>query len=69
MPFRARTVSGATPKFNGQLTDGEIVKVKYGRSNAEIRAEVAATRLMSALGFDADAMYALRTCGRGRAGV
>jgi hypothetical protein len=54
-------VSGATPKFRCQLADGEIVKVKYGRSNAEIRAEVAATRLMSALGFGADAMYVVRS--------
>ena len=59
--FLPEPVNGATPKFNCQLADGEIVKVKYGRSNAEIRAEVAATRLMSALGFGADAMYAVRS--------
>ena len=50
-------VGGLTPKFNCQLPDGSIVKVKYGYANAELRAEVAATRLLTALGFPADRMY------------
>jgi hypothetical protein len=37
------------------LESGEIVKVKYGR-NPEVAAEVAATRLLSALGYAADRM-------------
>jgi hypothetical protein len=53
-------VSGTTPKFDCELPGGEIVKVKYGSRNAEIRAEVAATRLVAALGFAADRMYAVR---------
>ena len=35
------------------LDGGEVVKVKYNR-NPEIQAEVAATRLVSRLGFGAD---------------
>src|SRR4051812_8133551 len=47
---------GTTPKFDCVLRDGEIVKVKYGRTG-EIHAEVAATRLLTALGFGADRMF------------
>jgi hypothetical protein len=47
---------GTTPKFDCVLPDGEIVKVKYGR-NPEIHAEIAATRLLAALGFGADLTY------------
>ena len=47
---------GTTAKFDCVLPDGEIVKVKYGHTD-EIRAEVAATRLLAALGFGADRMY------------
>jgi hypothetical protein len=54
-------VGGLTPKFNCQLADRSIVKVKYGASNAELYAEVAATRLLSALGFPADRMYVVRS--------
>ena len=39
------------------LPVGEELKVKYGRRNPEPWAEVAATRLLSALGFGADRMY------------
>jgi hypothetical protein len=55
-----KDVSGTSPKFNCQLPDGEIVKVKYGSRNAEIHAEVIATRLLHALGFGADRMYLVR---------
>ncbi len=41
------------------------VKVKYGRTNGEVYAEVAATRLLWALGFGADAMYPVRVTCRG----
>ena len=33
------------------------MKVKYGRDNAELYTEVAATRLMAALGFPVDRMF------------
>ena len=58
--FRKDPVGGTTPKFNCELPGGEVVKVKYGAGNAEIFAEVAATRLLTALGFGADRMYLVR---------
>lgn len=45
--------TGTSAKFNCVLEGGDVVKVKYSR-NPEIHAEVAATRLLSALGFAAD---------------
>jgi hypothetical protein len=54
--FVPQEVGGTTPKFYCELPDGEVVKVKYGRNNPELAAEVAATRLLSALGFGADTM-------------
>jgi hypothetical protein len=47
---------GTTTKFDCVLRDGEVVKVKYGHTG-EIHAEVAASRLLSALGFGADRMF------------
>lgn len=52
-----RASPGNTPKFYCRLPDGREVKVKYGRENGEVYAEVAATRLLWALGFASDAMY------------
>jgi hypothetical protein len=55
--------SGATPKFDCALAPGDVVKVKYGRKNGEVYAEVGATRLFWALGFPADRMYPVQvTC-------
>ena len=51
-----RAAHGTTPKFDCVLPDGEVVKVKYGHTG-EIHAEIAATRLLAALGFGADRMY------------
>lgn len=53
--FIARYPSGTSAKFDCVLDGGDIVKVKYGR-NPEVAAEVAATRLLSALGYAADRM-------------
>jgi hypothetical protein len=47
---------GTTAQFDCVLRDGEVVKVKYGHTG-EIHAEVAASRLLSALGFGADRMH------------
>jgi len=58
--FRPDFVSGSTPKFECERPDGKKIKVKYGRDNAEIYAEVAASRLLSALGFPADRMFVVR---------
>ena len=54
--FLPRPSSGTTPKFDCILPGGEVIKVKYG-GTPEIHAEVAATRLLAALGFAADRMY------------
>ena len=53
-------MSGTTPKFDCERPGGDVVRVKYGRGNPELHAEVAATRLLSALGFGADRMYVVR---------
>jgi hypothetical protein len=58
--FTIQELNGATPKFHCQLPDGRILKVKYGRQNAELEAEVAGTRLLRALGFSADEMFNVR---------
>jgi hypothetical protein len=54
--FLPRPHSGTTPKFDCILRGGEVIKVKYDR-NGETEAELAATRLLTALGFGADRMY------------
>jgi hypothetical protein len=59
--FVAEPVSGTTPKFDCKLPNGEVVKVKYGKANAEIYSEVAASRLLTALGFGADQMFVVRS--------
>jgi hypothetical protein len=53
--FLAEIPTGTSPKFDCALENGEVVKVKYGR-NPEVAAEVAATRLLAALGYPADTM-------------
>jgi hypothetical protein len=56
--FSLEPISGLTPKFICLLPDGEHVKVKYGEAvpNGEVSAEIAATRLLTALGFPTDRM-------------
>jgi hypothetical protein len=51
--YRPDAVSGTTPKFDCELPGGEKIKVKYGWTK-EIPSEIAATRLLHALGFGAD---------------
>lgn len=58
--FNPKKVGGTTPKFNCDLPTGETVKVKYGQGNPELNAEVASTRLLTALGFHADRMFVVR---------
>ena len=55
--FKPGGVAGSTPKFECELPGGEKVKVKYGASNPEVYTEVAASRLLAALGFPADRMF------------
>ena len=58
--FKLREVGGTTPKFYCELPDGTELKIKYGAGNPEGPAEVAASRLLGALGFGADRMLVVR---------
>jgi hypothetical protein len=51
---------GSSRKFNCTLSDGDVVKVRYGVDNGEVYGSVLATRLLWALGFGADAAYPVR---------
>ena len=46
-----------TPKFNCALAPKDKVRVKYGAENGEVYSEVAASRLLWALGFGADRVF------------
>ena len=59
--FSLEPVGGTTPKFYCTTPDGEHIKVKYGEANPEIPADVAASRLMSALGFFVDRMMVVHS--------
>jgi membrane-associated phospholipid phosphatase len=63
--FVDRTLDGKSPKFACTLANNEEVKVKFGEANPEVPGEVAATRLLWALGFGADVMYPVRVVCRG----
>jgi membrane-associated phospholipid phosphatase len=63
--FVDREFDGKSPKFACVLPAGEEVKVKFGENNGEVHGEVAATRLLWALGFGADVMYPVRVICRG----
>ncbi len=59
--FVVQKLNGRTQKFHCQLPDGRILKIKYGKRNVELPAEVAGTRLLRALGFGADDMFIVKT--------
>jgi hypothetical protein len=58
--FVPKQMSGNSPKFDCVIPPDDEVKVKFGRDNGEVYAEVAATRLFWALGFPADRMYPVK---------
>jgi hypothetical protein len=61
--FPKKPLTGMTPKFECDLGGDDVVKVKYGEKNGEVYAETAASRLLWALGFQADVMYPTKvTC-------
>ena len=62
-------MGGTTPKFDCELAGNGVIRVKYGRGNPELHAEIAATRLLSALGFGADQMYVVERALRRLSGV
>ena len=59
--FSRELTGGTSPKFYCTLPDGDRIKVKYGDSNPEVPAEVAASRLMGALGFFVDRMMVVHS--------
>lgn len=59
--FDVAVVGGLTPKFPCTTNGGERLKVRYGAANPEIPAELAASRLLSSLGFPTDPVYAVRS--------
>ena len=63
--YRDKPMGGATPKFTCVVGQDDELKVKYGAENGEVYGEVAATRLLWALGFPADRMYPVRVACRG----
>ncbi len=54
--FQLDESSGSTPKFKCVFSGGEVLKVKYGQ-NPEIHTEVAASRLLAAIGAGSDRVY------------
>jgi hypothetical protein len=60
-------MNGLSPKFMCAIagSDKDVIKVKYGRDNAEVYGEMISTRLLWALGFGTDRMYAVRVICRG----
>ena len=58
---RGLDLGGKTPKFSCRTPDGQLLRLKYydgpAHGNREVFAEVAATRLMWALGFDTDPVF------------
>ena len=57
--YSPKELAGGSPKF-ACMRGGDELKVKFGGNNAEVYGEVAATRLLWALGFGADRMYPVR---------
>jgi hypothetical protein len=60
-----KKMTGRSPKFTCKIAPDDEVKVKYGAENGEVYGEVAASRLLWALGFGADRMYPVRIVCKG----
>lgn len=58
--YTRKEMSGNSAKFTCVIPPDDEIKVKYGRDNGEVYAEVAATRLLWALGFPSDRMYPVK---------
>jgi hypothetical protein len=57
---RVESADGQVQTLNDQTKEEEAVKVKFGADDNEVYAEVAASRLLWALGFYTDAWYPVR---------
>src|SRR5687768_2212144 len=55
-----KELSGRSPKFACVKAGDDELKVKFGGTNGEVYGEVAASRLLWALGFGADHMYPVK---------
>jgi hypothetical protein len=51
---------GSTLKFSCVTASGDELKVRYGKTNGEVYAQVATTRLLWALGFWSNRMYPVK---------
>jgi hypothetical protein len=58
--YSKKQLGGKSPKFACTIAPDDEVKVKFGGANGEVYGEVAATRLLWALGFGADRMYPVK---------
>jgi hypothetical protein len=54
-----------TPKFDCAISSDDKIRVKYGEENGEVYSEVAASRLLWALGFSADRVYPVKVVCKG----
>ncbi len=63
--YLEKKLEGQSRKFACRIPPNDEVKVKFGGRNGEVEGEVAATRLLWALGFAADRMYPVRVVCRG----
>jgi membrane-associated phospholipid phosphatase len=63
--YSPEALDGRSPKFACVSPSGDTLKIKFGAANGEVQGEVAATRLLWALGFRADRMYPVRVVCRG----
>src|SRR5262249_52192049 len=63
--YLQKALGGHSPKFACVIPPNDELKVKFGRDNGEVYAEVAASRLFWALGFYAERMYPIRVDCRG----
>jgi hypothetical protein len=63
--FPEKPLNGNTSKFLCEVRPDDVVKVKNGKKNGEVYAEIAASRLFWALGFKADRMYPARVSCQG----
>jgi hypothetical protein len=59
------TLPGTSQKFDCAISEGDVVKVRYGETNGKVEGAVLASRLLWALGFGADRLYPLRVTCRG----
>ena len=60
-----KKLPGTTQKFDCAISEGDIVKVRYGDENGKVEGAVLASRLLWALGFGADRLYPVHVTCRG----